>query len=926
MTHKSRLNQLQSALQKRHEALSKLMSRKPSPATAKASKQEPPALPETVAEQSEPAPVVPRVKEAMIPLYADDAKTQSAPSAALLSLADLYLHAAQHRTRHIALLWPASLRSLTLVHALATTTRWREGDKQGIRGLTYPVKSNVFHGLNHIQFDRQSVLAIASDLVEVGENAKVKRSFPEKDPFLFSLTNQSLPNDPDEPFNPTIGEILPCFLGQPQFERWESCESRLLSLIRAKLSRRAHAKALQSNCATLGCPDSAPDAIFALDGRMSEDEVRQACRALAKSKPPEAIILLATRAVRMEAPAWRKKLARFALMLEEVFRENPPGVLIVTDDPVSAYRLKNELWELNNKRDQGQRWKKPFEFRISGVPSAVGSNGLLPPGAKESLHPAPREFDVHIVDSDAAKISNKLLKISNCQPGGKDHAKPIVEAATYISRLAALPCGVRHMSNYLAGPDVSNRSRANFDWPGHYGAVLEFERTIGVGENRQALQDAMKRGSDLFGNYHEATPFAHKLASVVANAAAGKRKNVGVIFTSALYRRLAERFFEEYRDFPNGVSYSDIRENVFLIPASALIEHLDGLNGSTFVFAGLNDECLRILLTDDRIPTHSVILLTQKAGQFLKATLRPLVEDMQEFKSFKPRMESILRNLKDLPDDASVLTGGDYALPAFRVELSSDAASSDHEVDPEAWQIRYESGALHYRRETSDAYVYDPASHHASEAGFRSAQVKSLEVGDKVFVMSAELREMVEQALREAGIPIQSDKTYEAALRSYHAEVKDRLVSRFPDSSISERVRSIRAEMLSINPKLERELPIEHSMRLWIDLEKSQETPFEELRPQAPLKEAVFKAFAIVLGFSSLEAAYHWQRVIMAVRNSRRLDGRHVSDIYEHMLLQPESAMANSNIRRSTLGLLFEKARESVATVAYVGPQMEVGK
>lgn len=925
MAHKNRLNQLQDALQKRREAFSKLVARKPVVAkcTEKAAKQEKTTSTESVRLQKEPAAVVSRARESLIPLYVDDATDASAPSQALLSLTDLYLHAAEHRTRHIALVWPASIRSVTLVHALAALARWKDGDKQGLRGMLFPVKTNVFHGLNHIHFDRPSILAIASELVEVKDNLKVKRTFPDKDPFLYSLTERSLPDDPQERFNPAVGEIIPCFLGQPGFDGWTSCESRLLALIRAKLSRRAHAKALRSSCAALGSPDSAPDALFALDGRMAEEDLRRACKALAKSTPPEAIVLLATRAVRLEASAWRKRLAKFALMLEDVFGERPPGVLIVTDDPVSAFRLKNELWELNNKREQSRRWHTPFEFRITGMPSTVGSDGLLAPGARDSLHPAPRELDVHIVDSDAAKVSNKLFKIANSQPGGKEHAKPITEAATYISRLAALPCGVRHMSEYLAGPDVSEQTRASFDWLRHYAAAVEFERSVGVGESRNALQEALKRGSELFSNYFEATPFAHKLAATVANATTGGKRKAAIVFTSALYRRLAEKFLEEYQDYPGGASYSELKNNLLLLSASGLPDHLDGLSGAALVFAGLNEDCLRLLVSDDRIPSHAVVLLTQKAGQFLRATLKPIVEDMPEFKSFKPRVESILRGLKDLPDDASVLSVGDYVLPTFRVELSSDASTSDHDVDPDAWQIRYENGLLQYRRDTSEVYVYDPASHHASEAGFRAALVKSLEVGDKVFVMSAELREMVEHTLRDAGIPVQSDKTYEAALRSYHAEVQSRLSRRFPDAPISERVKAIRAEMLSINPKIERDLPTEHSMRLWIDLERSQDTPFDELRPQAPMKESVFKAFATALGFSSLESSYHWQRVIMAVRNSRRLDGRHVSDIYAYMLLQPESAMANSKIGRKTLNMLFEKARENVATVEYVGAQTE---
>lgn len=872
----------------------------------------------------EAAPVTARVQQSLIPMFRDDSAEPSAPSSALIALADLYLHAAQHRSRHIAMIWPATLRTLTVVHALATLARWSVGDKLGVRGLIFPVKSNVFHPLNHIHFERQSILDIARGLSEVNPpNPAVSRSFPAKDAFHFWLTDRSLPKIEGEAFNPTVGELLPHFLAPETFNGWAPCHDRLLALVRAKILRRSNTKALQQNSESFGLPLTAPDALFALDGRMSEEQLRRACRELARGVPPEVVMVLATRPVRFEAPGWKGRVARFCLMLEEIFHGQPPGVVIVTDDPHAAYRLKNELWERNNKRDPTQRWKAPHEFKITGIPSTVDADGLLAPGATEPSHPSPREFDVHIVDSAVAKVANKLVRIAQDAPGGKDSARALVDAANYISRIAALPCGVMHMADYLAGPDVSDRTRATFDWPLHLGAVTDFERAVGVGADRSALLDCVARASNLFGNYNKATPFAHKLAELVHAAAGSKRRSVAVVFTNALYRRLAERFLQGYDQFPGGIAFSSFQERVHFISAAHLEEHLLGLEGSTLVFAGLNEDCLRLLLTDERVPAHSVVLLTQRTGQFLRATLKPIVESFPEFRSYKPRIESILRQLKDLPEDSSVLSTSDYVLPTFRVELSSDISTTDYEVDEDSWGIRLENGVTQYRRHTSEVYVYDPASHHASDAGFRTCLVRSLEPGDKLFVMSAELREMVEQVLKDAGVPIQTDKTFEAALRSYHEQVQKRFAQRFPTGTVQDKVRAMRQAILAVDGRLEADLAKEQAMRHWIDLGNSTNTPFDQLRPQAPLRESAFRVFAQVLGFSSLEAAYQWQRVIMAVRNSRRLDGRHVSDIYAYMLLQPESAMANSSIKRHTLATLFDKARSNVVTVESANPLKE---
>ncbi|MDD2749250.1 hypothetical protein [Acidithiobacillus thiooxidans] len=921
MISKKLLNDLLEAKKKRREALAKLDAHrpvaKPKP-TARIAAQLSQAESAPAAQAVNPPAVIQRTRESLIPLYRDNEVQSIAPSSALVKLTDLYLHAAQHRSRHIAMVWPASLKTLTVVHALATLARWHDGDKQGIRGLLFPVKNNVFYRLNHLHFDRVSLLRIASDLAEVNSNSKVTRSMRDKDAFLFSLTDNSLSLDLHEPFNPTIGEILPLFLATPHSIRWETCDSRLLALTRAKLARRTHAKALQINCSVIGDPRTAPDALFALDGRMSEDELRQVCMDLAKLGPPEVVMVQATRAVRFEAQSWKGRLARFCLMLEDVFCDSAPGVVVVTDEPYAAYRLKDELWKRNQKRDLQHRWLTPHEFMIVGMPSTVGADGLLPSGVSEIAHPSPREFDVRIVDADAAKVANKLFRIANAVSGGRDAAKPLIEAASFLSRLAALPCGVRNMSEYLAGPDVSDRTRAAFDWPSHMGAVQEFDRRIGVGDSRPVLLDCLNRCSKLFENYYIATPFAHKLAALVANAAKGKR-GVAIVFTNALYRHLAERFLAEYDQYPSGVIYEDFYGRMQLLPAAQLEERLDGLQGATLVFAGLNEDSLRLLLTDDRVPAHLLILLTQRASQSLRATLKRIIEGMPEFEAYGPRIESILRQLKDLPEAASVLSTGDYVLPTFRVELSSDSSLHEHEADRDSWVIQFDNGVTQFRHDRSDVFVYDPASQYATDAGFRKCQVCSLEPGDKVFVMSAELREMLEQTLRDAGVPIQSDKTFEAALRSYHEQVQKRLLQRFGKATVSDKVHTLREEILEIDARLKSSLPTAQAMHHWIDLGRSPDTPFEELKPQAPQDEAVFKAFAQVLGFSALEAAYQWQWVIMAVRTSRRLDGRHFSDIYSYMLLQPESAMAHSNIKRKTLNQLFDMAREGLATVKYTG-------
>ncbi len=928
MSSVKRFKDLEEARKKRKEARERLLKgihaprSKPARQAASSPKPEPESEPKKVSGSPPPLPVVQQYGQAGVPIYRDDDTDASVPSKALQQLVDLYLHAAQHGTRHIALVWPVSPRTLVLVHALATLERWARGDKQGVRGLVYPVKSNAFHPLNHLHFDRQVILDHARRLVELQgtPNDLITRRLRDKDAYLLSLA--SLKSEERESFNPAIGELLPHFFAAVDFTRWQSCANRLLVCIKAKLARRMHAKALQINCTVIGDPKTAPDAIFALDGRLDKETLKSSLKALKGTKQPEVVLVNATRAIRKESKSWKAALGRFCLLIEEVFPDSPPGIIVVTDEPHAAFSIKNRLWELNNKRDPATRWHTPNEYSITGMPCAIKheQDGLIPAGAIESLVPVPREFNVKIVDADAAKVVNKLQRIAKQTVGGQEVARPITDAAGYLTRMAALPCGVNHLIEWLSSAEVDQRTRTRYDWLSYVGALKQFDREGGAADNRKLLLECIDKGSILFERYQNATPFALLLADVVSRIAGSEKLQVSIVFTNALYRRLAERFLSTYTDYSEGCKFSDFSDRVRLITSSQLEESIDGLSNTVLLFAGLDDECLRIVLTDDRVPAHTTLLLTQRGAQYLRSSLKPIAEQFPEFTPFKPRIESILRQLKDLPEDASVLSTSDFVLPMFKVELSSGGSNGQEDHDEDAWRIILESVPDQYHRPTHKVYVYDPSSAESTDRGFRPCEVRSLKIGDKLFVMSAELRELVEQVLEGSGIPIHHDKTFEEALRDYHKQVRKKFAERFPTGTLLDKVRLLRRTILEENPDLEKDLPGERAIRRWVDLGESENTPFEELKPQAPMKEAHFKAFSEVLTMTSLEAAYQWQRVIIAIRNTRRLDGRHVSDIYAYMLLQPESAMVHASISRQTLKMLFDQARESVVIVEAVIP------
>jgi hypothetical protein len=87
------------------------------------------------------------------------------------------------------LLWPGTMRSLATAHAVATISRWHEGNKRGVRTLIYPARANFFQDLNQVHLDRMAVAKLSAALYEDPNkpNERVLVSCPEKDSFFTSL-------------------------------------------------------------------------------------------------------------------------------------------------------------------------------------------------------------------------------------------------------------------------------------------------------------------------------------------------------------------------------------------------------------------------------------------------------------------------------------------------------------------------------------------------------------------------------------------------------------------------------------------------------------------------------------------------------------------------------------------------------------------
>jgi hypothetical protein len=824
-----------------------------------------------------------------------------------------------------SLLWPGSLRSLATIHAVATMSKWHHGDKRGIRTLVFPARANIFQDLNHAQVDRNALAELFSTLVEPSfgsvQNENVKVSCREKDPFFTSL--RSVRSKDGSELHPAISEVLPHFFSDLDFDGWKSCEDVLLKSLKNRLGDITHTKALNSiTIAQLGKPEYAPDAIFALGWRTPENGIKKALRSLKELGSPNFVLIDVTRAARKKNPKWLRSAVVFIEILHLIWSERTPSICIVADEPFIRNQL---LKEIAHRGSKGKEKVNPIfkqGLPSKGYPCWVVKESFIVDGVVEHLKPTPKEPRIFVTDTHAAEIIGQLDRLKSSVP---DQASQdlLSEVSRYLSRLASLPSSTRVLINWLDQTSVPMAVRELYTWPTYRSRLYRLQVSPDFSEKLR-LEKIIKKCDALWADYDNGTPFARHLAKLIEEHTGGTEKCC-VVFTKPTSRRLAERYFETYDGYPEGAGFEVLKDCVRMIISGSISTELGTRTNETIIFAGLDEVSIRSLILDERISSPAYILLTRRNAAYLKATLQA-IDQLPEFAALGPRVKPLLKQLPDFPDTdhRTLFTREDFVLPTFSFEQGLSAAiSEDDSKDPSAWELVLENSSAVWRSPGAQVYVHDPMYGYTQTRGFRRVEVSSLEEGQRLFLMSGELRELTEASLKGAGIDIGHDKKFETSLRQYHNRILRAIEETFPNMNTLDQARELRERILTA-ADAPNGLPAEGSIRMWLDVASLLKAKFEDLTSKAPRKAEHFKAFAKAIGLSDVEAVYYWKAVIQPLRGTRRADGRRISEAYTDLLLEPESAVVHKRMKPEVVEYLFSRAEENVYTIeAIKKPSLE---
>jgi hypothetical protein len=832
-----------------------------------------------------------------------DDESPLAPFLATEELIALYLKAAKEKSAHVAMVWPGSLSSVPLIHSLGCFKLWGEGYKRGVRGVFYPGKRNSFYPLNHVFISRSKLSELANKIYEPGSEQKnelIREGLRSKDSFLFACN--SLRHELTEAsLRPSVNELLPHFMREAPGQAWSSYADHFYARVKSKLSSRKQGKALgQCTFPELGAPQSAPDALFALGYRLSREELQIALKGFHKIGIPEVVLIDATRQMMKSVGGLKQRIVEFIAQIREVFKEQCPGILVLMDEPRQMSLLQAALMQAEgNSPRAGRLEQHGFVFTPIGF-------GLSAEGVEHELTiPACRVRTV-VTDFEVGKLIDQFYHSAQRLESQGRNAMTIWDTIGFLARTSQIPGGSGDLMDELHRRDAPHRTVAAFDWLHHKAPLLEFLRSGEALEERSLLEKLLGKADKLIEAQRDHTPFGLRVEAEL-EAATKAGIEAAVVVRTSLHRNVLQAALQRNLD-GNGA----LADNLILMTKQIVAQERP-VEAERIIYADISAAVLRDIVNGQFAGNEMVLVLTAPMAAQLKHTINPLLK-MAEFAVFHARLAAVLNDITEQFEAAGVSLLADIEIRQTTFQLATYDEVALNVPDSEAVLVALDNGLLLHRGLHSRVYTYDPLQAADGYSGFHAVQVEDLEAGQQVFVMSSELRELIEVALQDKGFSTGKHIQFEQGLRTYHERVQTQVNAIYRGNRAAQ-VRMLQDNIVRRDASLEPEL---NNIRHWLDLGHSLDTPFDKLAPQAPRKFKQFHAFCRELRFQEIEIQWFWDFVIRPLRGIRRKDGRWLSDIYTRIIFDPESAIAYMGLGKNTIDDLRRRALDNVFTVSEV--------
>ncbi len=515
-------------------------------------------------------------------------------------LVNTLLTAADKGGTVLCLLWPAKLKGVSLLHALANLERVFAKDLRGMRTLVYPGTYSIRAPVDSVLVDRGELSELFRNLWIAKDGATVLKVATESPAFLAALKalNHLSQFSADTP-SPSLAELIPTFIFDPANCTWATTASSPLERTLAKVRHLQRRRTLQQEVSReWPLADKAPGAMMVMHyTARKKDAWRTALGspALKAKGVPEVLLLDATEAATRTDYTSVKRIPEFlSYARESGFPDT--GAVVVTDDPKTFFMLSARLSRAGISQQ---------------VYAAESEDALLSARPRpKDWQPDPRSlpnFNVNIVDCEASQVALSYQRFTTAAGSEESAAHAaLLKACLYVLRLSNLPAGYTDLTAQSAeagGPDYASQKNA---WPDVKLALTAAIASGSLSPARKALERTIIRTEELIDAWNDATPMAARMLAEVEKHALTARQTICLVLPNNRYVQLAHRFLARKL----GEAWPKAKERIEWQTLSSVGEILKGgQKGPHFVFVGLNADVLRVLMVHPHVPHGTAILI-----------------------------------------------------------------------------------------------------------------------------------------------------------------------------------------------------------------------------------------------------------------------------------------------------------------------------
>jgi hypothetical protein len=833
-------------------------------------------------------------------------------SGAAKSLLSLYEQTIQCNESRIALVSPARLGELSMLHSLAALNRIETCDREQLTTMLFPWSRSGATYQGKLVVDRSMLCEKISRALHRLDG----RPPTQRDSYILAINSlndaikhdglrEKLQSDPAAE-HPTLFEIMP-YLGVHR-SCVTSSSGRFLERLRKYtwLSRGGSRRLSDASD-----PATAPFFLIGIGGDASERDtlIKAGLDPARGGRKPDLLLLDMTLRRRDRLGTdWKKTLSGFLDAVLELYLDvGPPPVFAITDD---IYCLESLAFTVLKDWD---RWRLPTNTRGRSAPqtSLVLKVETAFFGGPIEVGPDVPKITANVFGTDLLKVVDAGYRLRHklLDAGEKELGNLTGSAANVIQNLATLPGQPKMFFDYLReefeGYQLRQRGE-KYDAPAVQ-AELRAARAGGIAGRHHAELVEFSTSFDTLITSINKDNSGRKLFDETLRRLEKKKERGLILFSSPFLRNFASWRVE--KDFflfdircavGNSIVFAIPREVEELLD-SFFQRHSDGK--TVLICIEPSFDVMMNLLCRRSLPQRwtiqcSLPRATQLArrlrltselegAQPIAARLRPLIEELErssaghtaEISAFDPDKPYAARTIIDL-------TGGadpDGEFPTRRIELASGASIRVYE--------------------NSELAVYD--GDELDDFEKRSASL--IAPGDRVCVFTDELIDIARGLLKH---------TVDAPeiLALYHRKVLE-AAERLPGSNVAQKAAQLRLRMQDLAP--EADLPPSSAMQYWLDVEDLPNKPRSEVRPHAPRHFETYALFMNAIGIGAIVAEQYWLLGIAWTRSARIRGGNYLHQVLMSIIVDPHGTLSQlpGIVDSEDVWRLHELAKENIEAV-----------